>query len=105
MQTVKVIHTLQKPYDRLYAGIYIQHPIDGVLDKNGTQLRALHGEVGLREVPNEVISQCIRRMFNLCPSVSCIEYTTPRHTVITITRDETQEDIRRMLTEGGSYAV
>jgi hypothetical protein len=105
MQTVKVIHTLEKPYDRLYAGIYIQHPVDGVLDKNGTQLRALHGEVGLREVPNEVISQCIRRMFNLCPGVSRIEYTTPRHTVITITSDKTQEEIRKLLTEVGSYAV
>ena len=50
---VKVIHTLQKPYERLYAGIYIQEPIDGVLDKYGKPFRAIHEEIGVRDVPNK----------------------------------------------------
>lgn len=103
MLTVKVIHTLQKPYERLYAGIYVQEPIDGVLDKNGQQLRALHDAVGIREVPNKIIASCIRRLFDRCPRVDIVEYKAPRGNYIILARTQSTESIYNSLTEGGSY--
>lgn len=100
---VKVIHTLQKPYDKLYAGIYIQEPIDGVPDKHGKPIRALHEEVGLREVPNEAISNCIEKLFRLCPTLDMVEYKTPRGIYIDISREHNSAAILKTLTEAGSY--
>ena len=100
---VKVIHTLQKPYERLYAGIYIQDPVDGVLDKHGNPFRAIHEEVGLRDVPNKAIASCLRKTFDRCPSIDSIEYKTPRGVYVSISRGQDVDSILKTLTEAGSY--
>ena len=100
---VKVIHTLQKPYERLYAGIYIQEPIDGVLDKYGKPFRAIHEEVGVRDVPNKAIASCLRKTFDRCPSIDVIDYKTPRGVYVSISRGQDVDSILKALTEAGSY--
>ncbi len=101
--TIKVIHTLTKPYDRMYAGIYIQEPIDGILDRHGRQFRGIHEAVEVREVPNKVIASCLRKTFDMCPSVDSIEYKTPRGAYINISRGQDADSIWRTLTKAGNY--
>ena len=100
---VKAIHTLQKPYDRLYAGIYIQEPIDGVLDKHGNPFRAIHEEIGARDVPNKAIASCLRKTFDRCPSIDIIDYKTPRGVYVSISRGQDPDSIFKTLTEAGNY--
>lgn len=104
MQKVKIIHTLEKPYDKLYAGFYIQEPIDGIEDRFGKPIRALHEEVGVREVPNRAISNSIRKLFDRCPSLDEVEYKTPRGMYVSISRGQDANSILKTLTEAGNYA-
>ena len=103
MQEAKIIHTLEKPYDRLYAGIYVQEPIEGVEDKYGKQIRALHEEVGVREVPNRAISNSIRKLFDRCPRLDQVMYKTPRGIYVSISRGQDTDSIFKTLTEAGNY--
>ena len=95
--TVQVIHTLSKPYDRLYAGIYIQIPEYGLIDKsNGRYYRNIQEVIDVKDNPNDVISRCIDKIFKRTPEVELITYVGPRSRA-DIERGEPLEKIKEII--------
>ena len=103
--TCKVIHTLRKPDKVIYAGIYVQDPIEGATDRHGHVLRSLYRPISLKDVPNKAISECIEDLIDKCPEIDTVEYVTPRGISVSILRGQDADSIFKALTEAGSYII
>ena len=97
---IQVIHTLNKPYDKLYAGIYIQVPEVGVPDRRGIYYRKIYESLKIKESPNDVISKCIEEVFRRTETVDVITYVGPRRSYTEIFRSDSSEEIRKKVQAG-----
>ena len=97
---IQVIHTLSKPYSRLYAGIYIQIPEQGVPDAIGRYYRSIHEEISVKDSPNDVIARCLDNVFKRSKEVNVITYVGPRRNKIEIQRGTSYAEIRERIREG-----
>lgn len=94
---VRVIHNIRKPYNTLYAGIYVQTPEEGVRDFRGRFHHDFHEPIKVTDDWHPVIARCIKTVFERCPDVAELVYVTPRYKEIHISRGTSFEDLLKRI--------
>lgn len=97
---IQVIHTLGKSREVFQAGIYIQIPEEGILDRQGRCYRHLKEDIRVEEAPNDAIAKCLGEVFGRSKDVDVITYVGPRGKRIELQRGISHEEIRQRIQEG-----